>query len=379
MRTIRILALSLRIAATNLITRFLEPLFLRRKGSAGRLRRVLSNSASVRGCTSRVLAAPVPLGRCEARFFTPGPQEREYLARLAVEGNASSEPAAIISADDVDISIPIGMHCWKGRVVQEALLSPKALLNPKYVFDLETIPFRPRSVIQEAVLLSLPWHHNFCHWMIDILPRLLLVDQADDLRAVPILVPEAAPSFVRQSLALTGYLDRVLFLKRGVYRVRRAHFLSRLTDVPDVSPLGIEWLNRKVPRSNVRGGKRLYVSRADAKMRFVANDKEVEKVMHEFGFETLVPSVHSLEEQIRRFREAKVVVGAHGAAFALLAFVDPGSTFIEMVDSAFFNRCFYRMAGVKRLQYGFVLGQTEGFGFVVDPGRLREFLKTALA
>jgi capsular polysaccharide biosynthesis protein len=39
---------------------------------------------------------------------------------------------------------------------------------------------------------------------------------------------------------------------------------------------------------------------------------------HELGFETLVMSSLSLDEQVRAFREASVVVGAHGPAVANL-------------------------------------------------------------
>jgi glycosyl transferase family 61 len=372
------LAFSLRIRVTTFISRCLERLYRRKKGSAGRLRSVLSGRAPLKDCVARTLVDSRRLEWPPPRYYADGPDERRYAARLAGEGAGQTEPAGIISARDVDVSLPIGMHLWKGKVLEDSILNPEALMNPKYVFDLETIPLRPKEELAEGVLLTLPWSHNFYHWMIDILPRLLLVDRAEDLRNAPLLVPRSAPGFVRESLALTGYLDRTRFLESGVYRVRRLHFLTRLSNGSDVSPHAVDWLDRKFPPS-APGKKRLYVSRSDARIRYVANEKEIERVLAEFGFETFVPSHHPLAEQIRRFREASVVLGPHGAAFANLAFVAPGSTFVEMFDSSYFSRCFHRLAGIKQLEHGFVLGRPAGLGFIVSPDELAILLKRVLS
>jgi hypothetical protein len=372
------IAFALRVRVTTFLSRFLTGLYRRKKGSAGRLFSVMAARMPVPDCATRTLIDSVRVEWAKPRYFADGPDESRYATQMVGAGARQTEPAGIISARDVDVSLPIGMHLWRGRFLEDSILNPEALMNPKYVFDLETIPLRPKKELPEGILLSLPWSHNFYHWMIDILPRLLLVDLAEDLRRVPLLAPRSAPRFVRESLALTGYLDRTEFLESRVYRVRRLHFLSRVSDGSEVSPQAVEWLDRKFPASAGAGNKRLYVSRSDGRIRFVANEKEIERVLADFGFDIFVPSHHSLEEQIRRFREASVVIGPHGAAFANLAFVRPGTKFIEMFDSSYFNRCFHRLAGIKRLDYGFLLGRPAGLGFIIDPDELAKLLKRVL-
>jgi len=144
---------------------------------------------------------------------------RAYLNEIRSAGDPTTGEAGVITAREVDVSFPIGMHRCGGQVFVQALLADYVLANPKYVIDLERLPLRrKRRVVSEAVLLTLPWHHNFYHWMVEILPRLSLCDSLPELQGLPLLVARSSPRFVRESLALTGYLHRALFLDDGAYR-----------------------------------------------------------------------------------------------------------------------------------------------------------------
>ena len=100
--------------------------------------------------------------------------------------------------------------------------------------------------MDEGVLLSMPWHHNFYHWMIEMLPRLISYDRCPSLQNVPLIVPKSAPKFVAESLRLTGYLPKTIFLDNGAYRFKTLHMLSKLAPTTEVSPDAVEWLNEKI-------------------------------------------------------------------------------------------------------------------------------------
>jgi capsular polysaccharide biosynthesis protein len=96
--------------------------------------------------------------------------------------------------------------------------------------------------------------------------------------------------------------------------------------------VGTQWLRRKVMACMETGPATdlLFVSRRDAKVRRVINESEVEAKLLALGFSSVVPGEMSVPDQIRRFSRARVVVGAHGAAFGNLVFCAPGTHVIEM-------------------------------------------------
>jgi capsular polysaccharide biosynthesis protein len=91
----------------------------------------------------------------------------------------------------------------------------------------------------------------------------------------------------------------------------------------------------------------------------------------EHGFETVVMSQLPLEQQIRTFREASIIVGAHGAAFAHLAFAPRGAAVLELFQDGHFNNCYGRMAAARGLRYGFLVCDRKGLGLRVDLPALR--------
>ena len=157
--------------------------------------------------------------------------------------------------------------------------------------------------------------------------------------------------------------------------------LSMLAPTPAVSADAIHWLNAKLSGSpsTFLSPKRVYVSRGDAQIRFVSNEPELTEVLAEFGFTSLKMSTLSLADQIKAFRDADCIVGPHGAALSNLAFAKPGSIFIETCLLGQFSPCFNRIAGIRNLKYGFVVGEPTGMGgYRIDPSRLRAVLSQAL-
>jgi capsular polysaccharide biosynthesis protein len=305
-----------------------------------------------------------------------GDLSQVYLNEIRSSGDDATGEAGVITAREVDVSFPIGMHLCAGRVFAQALLADYVLVNPKYVIDLERLPLRrKRTGVSEAVLLTLPWHHNFYHWMVEILPRLSLCDSLPELQGLPLLVARSSPRFVRESLALTGYLDRALFLDDGAYRFEKLHFPTRLAPASQASPLAVEWLRRKVPPSPPSHPvRRLYVSRRDAKIRRVTNEAEVEAALADLGFVTVVPSEHGLSRQAELFRNADIVVGSHGAAFANLAFSKAGTAVIEVFEPGHFNPAYTRIAAINRLRYAFLAGRKSALGISIDVPQLRQMV-----
>lgn len=374
----------LKITVGQSVYPVLSFLYKFRIGSAARLVEVLSNSKSLPGCESLLLLHPTSLPVKKVEYFIPGSAEEEHLEKLKVPVHTEARAtcsAGIISVKDIAVSLPLGMHLHKGKVFDEAFIHSALLTNPKYVIDLEAIPFKKKIRITEpVVLLNMPWHHNLYHWLLETLPRLLLYEQASSIKGLPLVMPTKVAAFVRESLELAGYLDKVLFLDDGVYQFEQLHLLSRLSPTSMPSPAAIKWLNHNlsVPGESPKG-RRIYVSRADAKYRFVTNEVEVQKLLSEYGFETVVLSEYSLEQKVKIFQQAEMVIGSSGAGFTGIAFMQPGSLLVEFFPEGHFADCFYNLANLIGLEYGFLIGKKDGLGFSIDVTQLRKIMEKVMA
>jgi capsular polysaccharide biosynthesis protein len=117
----------------------------------------------------------------------------------------------------------------------------------------------------------------------------------------------------------------------------------------------------------------------------VANEGEVERLLHEEGFTTVSSGSLSVAEQILLFSQATHVVGAHGAGLANMVFCRPGARVIEFVtdDPHAHWRCYYNLASAMGLQYALVCAGTTASAeasfeerrdadLVVDPDILKQ-------
>ena len=369
-----------KVLVGNQLERFLSKQYWRGKGPAARLISIFSEQAKTIGVKHNILVAPIPLKKLAPNYSLEGKTATDYRRRF-LSGAEVTDRAGIVSAQNVCISFPSGMHQVDNHILDEVMLVPYLLTNPKYYFGLESMRFMPKRSMDEGVLLSMPFYHNFYHWLIEILPRLISYDRCPSLHHVPLIVPSSAPGFVSETLRLTGYLSKTVFLKNGTYRFKRLHMLSKLSSIFEVSPDAIAWLNNKFKDvgSHHRTSEKLYISRSDAKIRFVSNEPQLADVLNDFGFKTIVMSGLSIPDQISLFRNAAYTIGPHGAAFANLVFAKRGATFIEFFSKGHYAPCFNRISGVRGLKYGFLVGDpTRMGGFDINPDHLRAILVEAV-
>ena len=76
--------------------------------------------------------------------------------------------------------------------------------------------------------------------------------------------------------------------------------------------------------------------------------------MLSLGFEIVKPSKLSFTKQIYTFWNAKVIIGAHGAAFTNILFCKPKTKIIEFRPYGHPGKNYQRIARVNRLQYKYI-------------------------
>ena len=201
---------------------------------------------------------------------------------------------------------------------------------------------------------------NYYHWMLDVVARLAVCpDPADADR---LLLPAFETAFQEPTLDLigSGRPQRRIYLGLG-----ESARIDELVYVPNVAGWG--WSHRPeivgiFDRMKAALGpldppnRRLYVSRRGAGKRPMVNEDAVAALLAERGFEILHLETMDVAAQIRAFAEAAHIVAPHGAGLTNLIFCAPGTTVCELHLDHYVNWCFQRLANLRGLRYGCLVG-----------------------
>jgi hypothetical protein len=295
-------------------------------GSAGR------RSAIRRHEIGAAVALPVRPWMGVTAFTSPQPDVRALWDRL-LEAEARSEgyelrglPSTVLEFQQAVVA--------KGEMLQVSLPAPAAprpgpatphareVIVPRFTHD-----FLKRKL------------RNVGHWLLDCLPHMLALDPLAP-HALFLLPP--LPAEVHwESLALVGVpRERVLTWDGGPVACDRLLVQETEGRIVRGRPLPALLAMRRRALASApgpsRGHRRIYISRRDAtsSRQWVANEREVEALFEQRGFELLVMAGMSLEQQMWVFREAQVVAGVSGAGLADILFANPGTHVITLLSDS---------------------------------------------
>ena len=182
---------------------------------------------------------------------------------------------------------------------------------------------------------------NYWHWLFDVLPRVGLFSKVYNLNEVDyFLVPDLIKRFQYETLnSLKIPTNKILSSEK--YRHIKVEELI-VTDHPVVTtgnatndilniPVWItKWLQEKFIIKDKKIKNKIYIDRADDKLRSINNEEEIKKYLSSKNFVIIKPHEISFLDQVNYFYSADCVVGLHGAAFANIAFCNPSTKIIEL-------------------------------------------------
>lgn len=206
-------------------------------------------------------------------------------------------------------------------------------------------------------ILSL-WHGNYYHWLVDVLPRLGLLELTGH-SALPVVTPARCSHFHDESLRFLGVHDRRLPFQGPRMTFQSLVWASSLDPIGFPSSRTASWLRKRFlddsPPESER--KRLYVRRT---VRTIANESDVLGVLRPLGFETVSPEQLSFTDQVSLFSQAEAIVGCHGAGIANSVFARSGALVLELFQPGYVNLSTYRLARAAGMRYGYLVGQAAG-------------------
>jgi hypothetical protein len=210
-----------------------------------------------------------------------------------------------------------------------------------------------------GLLLCSDWSYkNYCHFLLDAIGRYEIFRKAgysiDDVDyiycpgpnsntkhlmeklGIPIhkcIIPESEISFKFDRLIIPSFPG-----VRRVYPKWLVTFLKKeFTDISSIKD------------------RRLYIPRS--KSRKISNEYELIPILKKYNFEIFDPADHVNAPSF--FSEASMVVGAHGAALANLAFCQPGTKVLELMPSDHIFPYYYSLSCAADLDYHLMIGKSE--------------------
>lgn len=214
----------------------------------------------------------------------------------------------------------------------------------------EQAAFRlPRPLYRDMVIddpvIFVPSTPNYWHFMVEVLPMLMVRDHAPETRDLPILLFDVRP-YQYEMLDLIGVsADQILDPRRTLgpdvtqvsYRLNRAVIPSQIP-----YPIAYRWLrDRLLPR--VRSDrpphpKRVFLSRRSAYPKHrIANDAEVGDLLARYGFTVVLPETLSVLDTIEMIAGAEMVVAPIGAGTSNHIFLPSHGSWIHLNSPDFFT------------------------------------------
>jgi hypothetical protein len=207
-----------------------------------------------------------------------------------------------------------------------AYFAPFGLMHPKV----------QHADVEAAFLLG--GCTNYCHWLFDFLPRLLMLPE--HLRSVPMLVNGDFTRFQEASVQALGLQLNLLKLNYPhACKVRNLLVMNIESGctLPPFKPEIVRLVRAAFERYFSPGPatRKLWISRAAQKHSRLANSEEAQALAVSRGFEVVHLEHLPFVEQVRLFSEAAVVAGPHGAGFSNMVFAPAGTRLIELMSSEF--------------------------------------------
>jgi capsular polysaccharide biosynthesis protein len=202
--------------------------------------------------------------------------------------------------------------------------------------------------------------NNYYHWMFDILPRFEILQRSGMIPDYYYLNTTA--QFQKDSLHALGIpLQKIISPSNSTHIEADELIIPSLLGPPFRNTPQLQackflrsafLLNDEIRKAH----RAIYITRRDASSRRVINEAEIQEEVIEHGFEVVSLTDVPFREQVDLFRQARIVVGPHGAGFTNTVFCQPGSVLIEFHPERWGIHCFERLARLNQLEYHAITG-----------------------
>jgi len=295
----------------------------------------------------------VPAG--EVRLFHATTVGRRHIDRLNADTAAFRDRIADPNNARVGEYHDVFVDCW-GQIWNEdgAVIHSVGMPTP---------PLKRTDVTQaDTAMHALSKTRGIYHFLVDRLPMFAWMHGNAAASSIPILLRSGAPTFERQLLELGDFpttqimeVSEPIFVRRLI-RVRCG--FEGLVGWQHVAPLFDQIIDNSLKlaaQHDVKLPEKIYISRALAARRQMANEHDVHEAMQSRNIAVYQFENIPLWHQVALSHSAKTIVGPHGAGLSHLMFAPSATKIIEILpiaDGTYTLRWnFSRLAQVRGQNY----------------------------
>lgn len=321
------------------------------------------------------LAEPIAISAADSvrsiRFL--GPEERNFLVDPEYPRHYIFNPSKLQNAPAIDV------FTLEDAIISVDVTYPGA--SEFYVFDklgqcIREFSFGESPFIEEsvteiegdiAILDDQFPEFNVCHLFYDKITRIKIYQDTIGFPDFYLLFNKS--DYYISIFNIIGIGSQRLFIPKATrYSIRASsiHLSSNITTAfSHPAHFGSDWaagfLSEKL-RSKKRAKRKLFISREDAASRRILNWSDIEPIIGNYGFEVVVLSSMTLDEQVSIFNEAAVVVGVHGAGLANIVFCPESIDVVEILPPMCATPAYWIAAQALNHRYHAVMAIDPDYG-----------------
>ena len=211
-------------------------------------------------------------------------------------------------------------------------------------------------------------HKNYFHWLYDILPKINICFKNYNFKEIDYFYISKLEKYQKSTLQILGYDDIKIIDSNKNRHIQANEVICSehpwykkgfiLKEAKKLPAWIVKWIND----SFINHGKqfncneKIFIDRSESAFshcQFV-NNKEIINFLENEGFTSYKVGQLSFQEQVYLFSNAKMIIGAQGAAFANLAFCKKNTKILEIKPKKHPNFVDQHISKIKELDFNLI-------------------------
>lgn len=267
--------------------------------------------------------------------------------------NHSWDPFRVYRLKNVTLDSSSGYVFHEGHVIAQSRGSVRSASDGSFVSNSwMRVKTRASVKVLDHPIVGPGYLSNYYHWLIEVLPRVIWAHKVQP--NVVAMIPSDSPAFVVESLKALGIpmkstRNEVLVAPEIVL----ADPTPRHFPYPGSIQLLVDQARESVQLVPIES-KMVFIERRAASRSFQGDD-ELRRWLEGIGIEPVDLATLTWVDQVALFRDASLIIGAHGAGLANSVFSHPRTPVVEITSGSWWSIDYATLSAIQGRPYSLCL------------------------